>query len=242
MPEPTIQQPGTARVRAVRRAFTLVELLASLAIIGLLAAILFATLSRVRESARQTTCIGRLRELGNVFQLYVNDHRGALPRPRQLSTSRWPLHVASYIGPYQTLYDQNGEVTGVTGQGEIYGTPVLRDPANEYNPTNAAGGTFGCNAALETRQVRWAELSKPGTFPVLASSQGDVGGGLRLVDTGPSPKALELGYTGATHISGPAPNYGRKAMFLFADWHVEARDVCDPVAWPWNDPQAFAVR
>lgn len=242
MPAPVTPNPGGAPARAQRRAFTLVELLAVLAVIGLLAAILLALILRVRESARLATCLGRQRELGAAFQLHVNDQRGWLPRPRPIPQGRWPFHVAPYLGSWRIVYDEEGQVAGVTPDTGFYETPVFRDPANDFIPTNAAAGTFGCNVALEERRVRWAELSAPGNFPVLATSQGDVGGGLRLVGSGPSPKATTLGYKGTTHISGPAPNYGRKAVFLFADWHVEARDVCGASVWPWNDPQSFTVR
>ena len=46
-------------------AFTLIELLTVIAIIAVLAAILFPVFSRIRESARQATC------LSNMHQMYV---------------------------------------------------------------------------------------------------------------------------------------------------------------------------
>jgi prepilin-type processing-associated H-X9-DG protein len=92
--------------------------------------------------------------------------------------------------------------------------------------------------------VQITRLSRPSHFPVLATSQRDdtVKGGLRLTSGGPSPKAADFGYAGATEDTGPAPTYGRRAVFLFADWHVQARDVCDANAWPWNDPDGNAFK
>ncbi|MET0263808.1 MAG: type II secretion system protein [Rariglobus sp.] len=62
-----------------RRAFTLIELLTVIAIIGVLAAILIPVLGSVRERARTTQCIANLRSWGNATGLYVGEHQGRLP-------------------------------------------------------------------------------------------------------------------------------------------------------------------
>lgn len=125
-----------------------------------------------------------------------------------------------------------------SGSRNIYEDPSVRDPSYPYDRNNSGRGVFGYNATLENRIVDLKELSSPGSLPVLASSQGDVGG-LRLAKEGPSPIAKRFGYSGSTTPLGPAPNYGGRAVFLFADWRVESRDICRSDQWPWDDPQAF---
>ena len=61
------------------RAFTLLEILIVLAIIGLLAALIFPVLGRAREAGRRSACISNLRQIGLAFQLYEQDHRKRLP-------------------------------------------------------------------------------------------------------------------------------------------------------------------
>jgi prepilin-type N-terminal cleavage/methylation domain-containing protein len=62
-----------------RRAFTLVELLVVIAVIAILASILFPVFAQAREAARSNTCAANLRQLGIALQLYGRDHDGRYP-------------------------------------------------------------------------------------------------------------------------------------------------------------------
>src|SRR3954447_21683824 len=55
-------------------AFTLIEMLLVIAIIGLLAAILFPVFSRARESARKSSCQSNLKQLGMADLQYQQDY------------------------------------------------------------------------------------------------------------------------------------------------------------------------
>jgi len=54
--------------------FTLIELLVVIAIIAILAAILFPVFAKVREKARQTTCLSNEKQLGLAFIQYKEDY------------------------------------------------------------------------------------------------------------------------------------------------------------------------
>jgi prepilin-type N-terminal cleavage/methylation domain-containing protein len=69
----------TARHRNSRRAFTLLELLAAVAIIGVLAALLAPALGRMRNAARDAGCRSNLRQLHAGFAGYITDN-GKFPR------------------------------------------------------------------------------------------------------------------------------------------------------------------
>ncbi|EIP98101.1 prepilin-type N-terminal cleavage/methylation domain-containing protein [Opitutaceae bacterium TAV1] len=60
-------------------AFTLVELLTVIAIIGILAAILIPVVGKVRASARETQGLSNIRQVGLGCILYAQDNRGIFP-------------------------------------------------------------------------------------------------------------------------------------------------------------------
>ena len=59
--------------------FTLVELLIVIGIIGLLSALAFPVLSRVRGNAKKTSCLSNLHQIGIAVNAYVNGYDGHLP-------------------------------------------------------------------------------------------------------------------------------------------------------------------
>ncbi|RRK01484.1 type II secretion system protein [Opitutaceae bacterium TAV4] len=223
-----------AKERGSPHGFTLIELLTVIAIIGILAGLIFATLGPVRLRAQQATCISRERQLGVAFQLYANENRDRLLQPEDEGTKRWYILIAPYVDLGKTLASTLSK------------QPIFRCPTQSQYTDGK--GMFGYNKTLEkvvdenggeSAPVSLASLSNPGQFPVLATSDGSVGGGLRLSKGGPPPKAKEYGYVGGVDNFGPSPNFRDKAIFLFADWHVEARGVCDRNQWPWKDTDTF---
>lgn len=59
--------------------FTLFELLAVIAIIGILAAILLPALARSRESARRASCLANVVQLGMALRMYADEHERNFP-------------------------------------------------------------------------------------------------------------------------------------------------------------------
>jgi prepilin-type N-terminal cleavage/methylation domain-containing protein/prepilin-type processing-associated H-X9-DG protein len=62
-----------------RRGFTLIEILVVVAIIALLAAIIFPTFTRTRENARGISCASNLKQIGLALMQYTEDYEGFHP-------------------------------------------------------------------------------------------------------------------------------------------------------------------
>lgn len=70
--------PRSGRNRTPR-AFTLIELLCVVAIIGILMAMLLPAVSQGRMHARRVQCVSHLRQIGIAFQSFAHDHDGLFP-------------------------------------------------------------------------------------------------------------------------------------------------------------------
>ena len=71
--------PYWSHTRYSQKGFTLIELLIVIAIIAILASILFPVFSRVRESARRTACASNMKQIALAFTMYANDYSERLP-------------------------------------------------------------------------------------------------------------------------------------------------------------------
>lgn len=70
---------ASRRSASLPRAFTMVELLVTIAIIAILIALILPSLSGARENSRTLKCAANTRSLAQAIAVYSNDHRGRMP-------------------------------------------------------------------------------------------------------------------------------------------------------------------
>jgi prepilin-type N-terminal cleavage/methylation domain-containing protein/prepilin-type processing-associated H-X9-DG protein len=68
--------------RARKPAFTLIELLVAIAVIAIIAAILFPVLAQARERARMSACLSNMRQIGHALMMYAQDYDETFPYER----------------------------------------------------------------------------------------------------------------------------------------------------------------
>ena len=86
-----------AQVRRAARAFSLVELLVVIGIIGVLLAVLLPTLAQAQKQARWVQCQSNLRQIGVHLEIYSQNWKGYIYPPglgaNKPRDQRWPVHV-----------------------------------------------------------------------------------------------------------------------------------------------------
>ena len=89
-----------------RRGFTLVELLLTVAVVGILLALLLPAVNSARAAARRTQCASNLRQVGLAIGSYTDVHHGRWPESTHTSepdpvtgkfTRAWIVSVAPYL-------------------------------------------------------------------------------------------------------------------------------------------------
>lgn len=119
-----------------RSAFSLVELLVVVAIIGLLVGIIIATLGGASEQARTTVCVSRLKNLGAGLQAYLSEHDNRLPQVWLAGAPGSPNSPAEIVQPAAGASAMIGGLfAGTYGDLPFYGFDEIgpaRRPLNPY--------------------------------------------------------------------------------------------------------------
>jgi prepilin-type N-terminal cleavage/methylation domain-containing protein len=120
------------RATSQRSAFTLVELLVVITIIGMLMALLLPAVTGARESARRALCMNNLKQLVTATQKYGAIHRSELP---------------GYVNVVGKSSDTSNAIPGIMGswavallpemdRGDVYQNYFAIDPTTSTQPTS----------------------------------------------------------------------------------------------------------
>ncbi|MGQ9731365.1 MAG: prepilin-type N-terminal cleavage/methylation domain-containing protein [Candidatus Zipacnadales bacterium] len=104
-------------MKAQRQGFTLIEILVVIAILAILAAIIFPVFFKARGKARQTKCLSNLKQIGAALIMYADDHDGYYTRGQYwpwTSVHLWTHAIEPYLRNQEVLRcpDQGGDPYG----------------------------------------------------------------------------------------------------------------------------------
>ena len=191
---------------SARLAFTLIEILVVIAIIAILAAILFPAFGRARENARRASCQSNLKQIGLGVAQYTQDYDEKYPMHE--GGLRWRQAIYPYLK-----------------SAELFACPS--NPRNKDTADSAVAGVpnipISYSANMHVFLPPWATSTSSGGGPLALSkvnapatrimvSEGLHDYGFMYPDWDNSGSIVGVGFAGHLGTSN----------YLFADGHVKA--------------------
>ncbi|MDR1280887.1 MAG: prepilin-type N-terminal cleavage/methylation domain-containing protein [Opitutaceae bacterium] len=207
-------------------AFTLIELLTVITIIGILAAIIIPVTGKVRSSAANAQCKTVLRNYGVAIQMYVNDNKDRLPGPCYAFVKRNVLsesgkHLFGYIAPYISLQSTTGMLPD-----NYLCSLLLKQAVNPAEPNISVYKLMG--------KVQTGPDENDKNYPFGHPIDDPIGHTYSFVINYNPPsrtKALiDVDYEngngdGKRDVLPPKPVHGNYRNVLYLDWHVGTEPV-----------------
>ncbi len=132
----------------IAKAFTLVELLVVISILGILISLVLVGVARALNASRATVCRGNLRSIGIAANTYSTSNKGVLPSPRTDTPAGWSTLKSdlndptsnvrddaanTYIGWVRTENISNPSFDSIGGTApDEYETPVALESGSLY--------------------------------------------------------------------------------------------------------------
>jgi len=206
--------------------FTLVEMLVVIAVVAILAALLFPAIAAVRIKTQNAKCVGNLRQMGAGLMLYVADHDGALI----------PGAVASLEGGLTLWFNALDAYMGNQEEGSLENFASGRRPAWQRCPTKVFN-----EAEMDHFSVGygWNFFGDNDGHPGFGLYPGDPGGSSRLSEVTKPAKTFIIADSKDISVAPeatyqniylyPPPSTGQRASrhsgrgnYLMVDGHVES--------------------
>jgi prepilin-type N-terminal cleavage/methylation domain-containing protein/prepilin-type processing-associated H-X9-DG protein len=208
--------------RSPHLGFTLIELLVCIAIIAILAAILFPVFARARESARRASCASNLKQIGLGVLQYTQDYDDRYPLSNNTTAHGGERHVLDvgmlhthpYVKNVQIYKCPSSQRTGIGPEETTFtsGSTSLTFPCHwNYGANEQVFNEFG---------LSMASIGSSAMLPMIADCSGIVTGysnPYRIANPNHTsdwwnpPSALDASL--ARHLGG--------SNICFADGHVK---------------------
>lgn len=211
-------------LRPAPEGFTLVEVLAGIALLAILAALAFPVFRNGLNGAKQAKCSSNLRQIGLALMAYANDNDGRLPRTSHSGGSKnsWIFSLAPYLDDMDEVRICPGDpfaAKRLTALGTSYTLNSF-----VFNPAYDGDGN------VVTRFDRLPLLPKPSQTllaGVVSDQKFGIGADHTHSEAWDTWTAVLVDITPDRFRSG-APNADRtrgRSNYLYADGHVETLEA-----------------
>ena len=205
--------------------FTLIEILVVIAIIGILAALIFPAVSKMRERADTLTCSNHLRQIHLIAMTWVNDHG-----------EFWKLTVVDRSDGSGAKDSWYTDMKSMLPKDEI--NELLQCPAykKKYHPNwNPWGNSYVMNSDLDGDGKNWTPAGQiPVSRPVNVPRPSLIPFFFDAAPQNPGNAQWAVGYPYTMYrlpanVGDYHPNGSHNVLFV--DGHVENRTRADIPAW-----------
>lgn len=223
-----------------RSAFTLVEMLVTVAVIAILAALLLPSVRGVLDRGKRVQTVSNLRQVTGALRLYLNDNDMTLPLgyvagggPLSVSYTNWLKELArsGYLGtpdhpdsdPSNQLEEFEFSVLGSPLQRQKNPNPQKRGHWNTFSGNSLVLDAYFSTPTM-TEKVRVVKFDQPSKTVVAME-------GSTFGNTTPAAEFNSLMYP-TVASTWPDCLADDKCSFLFLDGHVETLALKDVPGYP----------
>jgi len=196
--------------------FTLIELLVVVAIIALLAALLFPVFAQAREKGRQASCLSNVRQIGLATLMYAQDYDETVPLYTYDYLTYW---CGGRVAAGQPFLKTRGLIVPYIKSGDLEKCP-------SYFGANNLGGTgYGMNSQLVFDHATFG-VEKPAPLAQLVHPADTILFGDAGIANWAGGKVGETIQIDPPYFWVPSPTIDFRhqgfANFVFADGHAKA--------------------
>ena len=224
--------------RVFRSAFTLIEILVVIAIIAILAAILFPVFARARENARRTSCASNLKQIGLGLLQYTQDFDEKMPfsffgaaGDSDAANYKWMDAIFPYVRSEQ-LFDCPSDALSPTYKfrsGQNYGSYAQNGAYgmggdNQNPPRSSSSHLVSLAQIVQPAQTVWATDSNNSAD---LSRGGSSGGsyGFFWTNAANNPSISSAPGSGYRQLQQIAERHLGTTNVLYCDGHVKAHKL-----------------
>lgn len=225
-------------------AFTLVELLVVVSIIGLVAGLAIPSVSGALAKAKQAEAVNQLKQLGTLTLAYSAENSGAFPSEggegvqsfsstaAASNATAW-YNVLPPMAGFLSASNYRSNPKGFYEKGSLFYSKAAKYPANK---TASAYFAFGINSQLNGLQM--ASVISPSRTALFGDAR--LPNELTLQPQGGGVKTDALGQP-KVRDSRFVARHSKSGVVVFCDGHVEmvkAKDVTNPNVVIWDQTTA----